>query len=113
MLMRVTLHTVGRELSNNTFPILLACIHPNTAIKPQVEMLEYLSKVFGQRLKVCLLCEKISAVMRDTYGIEGTPTYLLVKEHTVIDRLLGQVDRETLTGFVSRAFRTRVQGGAC
>jgi thioredoxin-related protein len=65
-------------------------------------MLEHVSKVFGQRLKVCLLHEEIPATLRNIYGIEGTPTYLIVDKNKVVDQLLGQVDLETLTRFIER-----------
>jgi hypothetical protein len=102
MLIQVALNTVAKELHESDTQVLLACIHPNTAIKSQLDVLEHVSKAFGQRLKVCLLCEEIPAVFGDTYGIEGTPTYLMISQNKVVDRLLGQVDLRTLTGFIER-----------
>jgi hypothetical protein len=102
MLIQVTLNTVARELHESDTPVLLACIHPNTAIKPQLDVLKHVSKMFEQRLKVFLLYEKIPAALGNIYGIEGTPTYLIVNKNKVVDRLLGQVDLRTLTGFIER-----------
>lgn len=102
MLIRVALHTVETELNEGSVPVLLACLHPNADITAQAEVLEHVSKVFDQRLKVCLLCEEIPAAFGNIYGIEGTPTYLIVKKNKVVDRLLGQVDPKTLTGFIQR-----------
>lgn len=102
MLIRATVHTVGTELKNATTPVLLTCIHPNAATESQITMLEDVSKAFGQRLKVYLLCEEIPALFGNIYGIEGTPTYLMVSRNKVVDRLLGQVEPKILTGFIEQ-----------
>ena len=102
MCIRVTLDTVEKELNTSTTPVLLACLHPDTDIRSQVELLEQVRKRFGKRIKVCLLCEAFTGAFGQTYGIEGTPTYLLLKQNTEIDRILGQVDLNTLTAYLSR-----------
>jgi hypothetical protein len=102
MCIRVTLDTVERELNTSTTPVLLACLHPDADISSQVKLLEQVSKLFGEQVKVCMLCEAFTGAFGQTYGIEGTPTYLLLKQNTEIDRILGQVDVNTLTAYLSR-----------
>ena len=104
MVIRVGVHTLDPEVTQAAAPVLLACIHPNAATASQLEMLEDVSKAFGQRLKVCVLCEELSACRENRYGIEGTPTYLMISRSRVIDRLLGQVDLTRLKRFIERAF---------
>jgi hypothetical protein len=102
MCIRVTLDTVERELNTSTTPVLLACLHPDTDISSQVEVLEQVWKRFGKQVKVYLLCEAFTGAFGQTYGIEGTPTYLLLNQNTVLDRVLGQVDLNTLTASMYR-----------
>jgi hypothetical protein len=102
MCIRVTLDTVEKELNTSTTPVLLACLHPDADISSQAELLDQVSKLFGDQVKVCLLCEAFIGAFGQTYGIEGTPTYLLIKQNTVLDRVLGQVDVNTLTAYLSR-----------
>ena len=102
MLIRVAVHTIETELKNAATPVLLTCIHPNAATKPQIKMLEDVSQAFGQSLKICLLCEEIPALFGNIYGIEGTPTYLMVSRNKVVDRLLGQVEPKILIEFIEQ-----------
>ena len=104
MMIRVGLHTIETEVTQAAAPVLLACLHPNAATPSQLEMLEDVSKAFGQKLKVCVLCEEMSACWGNLYGIEGTPTYLMISRNRVIDRILGQVDLTRLRGCIERAF---------
>jgi Na+-transporting NADH:ubiquinone oxidoreductase subunit NqrB len=82
--------------------VLLACLHPDAEISSQVEVLEQVSKQFHTQVKVCLLCDVFTGAFGQTYGVEGTPTYLIIRHHRVLDRLLGQVDEPTLTGCINR-----------
>lgn len=102
MCIRVTLDTVEKELNTGTTPVLLACLHPDADISSQAELLEKVSKLFGDQVKVCLLCEVFTGAFGQTYGIEGTPTYLFLRQNTEIDRVLGQVDLNTLTTYIYR-----------
>jgi hypothetical protein len=96
------LDTVEKELNTSTTPVLLACLHPEADISSHAELLDQVSKRFGKQIKVCLLCAEFTRAFRQTYGIEGTPTYLLLKQNTVLDRILGQVDLNTLTVYLYR-----------
>ena len=104
MVIRVGLHTIETEVTQAATPVLLACINPNAAATSQLEMLEELSTQAGDRLKVCVLCEELSAYRGNRYGIEGTPTYLMISRNRVSARMLGQVDLTRLTGCLERAF---------
>ena len=103
MCIRVTLDTVEKELKTSPRPVLLACLHPDADISSHVELLEQVRKRFGKRIKICLLCEAFTGAFRQTYRIEGTPTYLILKQNMVLDRILGQVDVNTLTAYLSQA----------
>lgn len=102
MCIRVTVPTVEKELNTGNTPVLLACLHPDAEIRSQVAALEQVAARFGERVKVCLLCEAFIGAFGQTYGVEGTPTYLIIRDHRVIVRLLGQVDEPTLTGCINR-----------
>ena len=104
MMIRVGIHTLEKEVTQAATPVLLACIHPHAATTSQLEMLEELSTQTGDRLKVCVLCEELSACRENRYGIEGAPTYLMISRNRVIDRILGQVDLTRLIGCIERAF---------
>lgn len=108
MCIHVALDTVERELNDGTTPVLLACVHPEADIKSHTELLEQVSKRFGNQVKVCLFCEKITGAFGNTYGIEGTPTYLLFTDNMVVDRVLGQVDLNTLTDFIDRTLPSMI-----
>ena len=104
MCIRVTVPTVEKELNTASTPVLLACLHPDAEIRSQVEVLEQVSKRFGKQIKVCLLCEAFTGAFGQTYGIEGTPTYLFFMQDQVVDLVLGQVDLNTLTACMYRTF---------
>lgn len=97
MCIHVTIKTVEEELKTGTTPVLLACLHPDAEMSAQVAMLEEIATAYRHRVKVCLLRDNINGAFGKTYTIEGTPTYLLFTGQTVRERVLGQVDENTLT----------------
>ena len=103
MCVYVTLKTVDREVNAGATPVLLACLHPDAETSAQTAMLETIAAAYGPRVKVCLLREELSGAFKSAYAVEGTPTYLLLVERTVRERVLGQTDRQTLTRLLDRA----------
>ena len=83
-------------------PVLLACIRRDHEFKEQTEVLERVSKSYGEDLKVCLLDGDFTGACR-RLGIEGTPTFLILYEGKEKARMLGKADMETLNSFVLRA----------
>ena len=103
MCVYVTLKTVEREVNTGTTPVLLACLHPNAETAGQTAMLESIAAAYGRRVKVCLLRDELSGAFRSAYNVEGTPTYLLLVDRAVRERVLGQTDQHTLTRLLDRA----------
>jgi hypothetical protein len=97
MCIHVTIKTVEEELKTGTTPVLLACLHPDAEMSAQVAMLEEIATAYRQRVKVCLFRDDLNGAFGKTYTIEGTPTYLLIADRTVRERVLGQVEKNTLT----------------
>ena len=102
MLIRVGAHTVDLETNHGKMPGLLACIHPDSDIKPQLRMLEHVAERFADRVSGYVMVEELTVAFRKKYKIDGTPTFLFFQEGQVKDRLLGQVDVVMLTDFVTR-----------
>lgn len=103
MCIHVTIDTIEQEVNAGTSPVLLACLHPEAEITAQVAMLEAIATAYRHRVKVCLLRDDLGGALRKTYAIEGTPTYLLIANRTVKERVLGQADESTLTRLLDRA----------
>lgn len=102
MFTKIRFNNIDEELVKEKRPVLLACVHPDESYKEQMKTLEIVSEIFGGALKICVVTsDSIQAVYR-TYGIEGTPTFLILNSGREKDRLLGQADSKALTAFIRR-----------
>jgi hypothetical protein len=102
MLIRVGAHAVDLKARQNNMPGLLACIHPDSDLKPQIRMLEHVAERFAGRVTVYVMIEELTMAFSQKYAVDGTPTFLFFQGGQVKDRLLGQVDVVMLTDFVTR-----------
>ncbi len=102
MYIHVTPKTIEHEMKAGSMPVLLACLHPDAETTAQAAMLEAIAKAYRRRVKVCVLYNELNGAVRQMYAIEGTPTYLLIANRRVRERVLGQTDQHTLTRLLER-----------
>ena len=88
------------EIIEEKRPVLLACLNRYLEFEEQVEVLESISKKYGEALKICLLSEDFIRVFSWTYAIKGTPTFLIFDGGKERNRLLGKADSEKLITFI-------------
>ncbi|MBW2663215.1 MAG: hypothetical protein JRD93_14785 [Deltaproteobacteria bacterium] len=91
------------EILSEKRPVLLAYIRRDYEYKNQIEILESVSKEYGDAIKVCLLDENFTRAYKNL-GIEGDPTFIGYYKGNEKGRILGKADRETLISFVLRIF---------
>lgn len=100
----VGLEDFDREIVKAGMPVLVLCMHQDSEIDSQIEVVETVtSETYANRLKVCLLQEECVEVFREEYGVGGTPTFLIFSGGRERNRLLGEVDTGTLKEFLSRS----------
>ena len=92
----------GVEITQAAMPILLAWIHPDADHQSYRKLLAQIAAIFPNQLQIYLIRKDFSSALEKRYGIDGTPTFLLVQAGRVIQRLLGEVDSLTLTAFVAQ-----------
>ncbi len=80
-------------------PVLLAYISGGYDHKSQSEVLDNLSNIYGDSLKVCLLSKEFNKAF-NKFKIEGTPTFITFHKGKEKGRLLGKSDMAALNAFV-------------
>ena len=99
----IGLEDFEKEVLKETMPVLVLCMHRDPDFHGQIELIEYITaKTYGDRLKVCLLEKESAEVFRETYGVGGTPTFLIFTGGREMSRLLGQAEPEILKEFLSQ-----------
>jgi thioredoxin-like negative regulator of GroEL len=102
MFTKIRFNNIDEEIVREKRPVLLACVHPDESYKEQMKTLEVVNEIFSTMLKICVVTpDAIQAVYR-AYGVEGTPTFLILNSGREKDRLLGQADSKALTAFIRR-----------
>jgi len=91
------------EIIEERKPVFLACVDQNAKFEKQKEVINRISKIYGEALKVCLLEEGFIGTFRDRFNIHGTPTFLIFVEGKEKERILGQADQETLKSFIAQS----------
>lgn len=103
-----TIHSIGledfeQEVLHAPLPVLVLCMHPDPEFQGQLEVIaDTCGATEGNNLKVCLLKEESVGVFGETYGVGGTPTFLLFKDGKEMNRLLGQAEPDILKAFLSQ-----------
>ncbi len=87
------------DIINEKGPVLLAYISEGHNHKSQAEVLDILSNIYGNSLKVCLLSERFNKAFVK-FKIEGTPTFITFHKGKEKGRLLGKSDMAALNTFV-------------
>lgn len=102
MFTKIRLDNFEQVVMQEKAPVLLACILRDLEFKKQAEILDGLSKRYGDFLKVCLPDEDSIRVFSKKCGIEGTPTFVILNNGKEVGRMLGLADNKTLPAFVLR-----------
>lgn len=91
------------EIIRGRKPVFLACFDRNAKFEKRKEIINSISKLYGEALKVCLLEEEFFGAFKDRFNIHGTPTFFIFLEGKEKDRMLGQADQETLKSFIAQS----------
>ncbi len=90
---------INSEVLEEKVPVLLALINHAYEYKAQIEILNSVSKIFGKKLKVCLLDEdEIGIFMK--FGVDGSPAYLIFSKGKEKGKMLGKAEILTLKNFI-------------
>lgn len=90
------------EVIKEKKPVLLVCIHHDENEEEKILILNSLANSNNKNLKICLLEESQGKTIMKHYKIDGTPTYLIFKKGRIRDKILGNVDVDTLHSFVNQ-----------
>ncbi len=80
-------------------PVLLAYIRRDYEYREQTEVLESVSKMYGDAVKACVLDEEPIGEFKKL-GIDGDPIFFVFYEGKERGRMFGKADIETLSLFV-------------
>lgn len=94
-----------REVIGEKKPVLLLCMPRDEEFPKQLKVLEDIATAYIQKLKIGILEEGVIEAFKKSYGVIGTPTFLLLVEGKERARMLGLADREMLTGLISQSYR--------
>jgi 3'-phosphoadenosine 5'-phosphosulfate sulfotransferase (PAPS reductase)/FAD synthetase len=83
-------------------PILVAYIHFGFNFNKQIQVVKQVSEMLNGKVSIYLLDDTFINSFSARYRIYGSPTFLLLKKGVEIDRLLGEVDENTLFMFLTR-----------
>lgn len=107
----IGLEDFEEEVIKERMAVLVLCMHRDIDFDGQIEVIERITaKTCGRSLKVCLLEEESMGVFRESYGVGGTPTFLLFRGGREMGRLLGQAEAGTLEEFLSRTLVCNTEG---
>ena len=99
----VGVYNFEAEVIRERRPVFLACFDLNTKFEKRKEVINSISKIYGEALKICLLEEEFIGAFKERFNIHGTPTFLIFLEGKEKDRMLGQADQETLKSFIAQS----------
>ncbi len=94
------------QVTHERRPVLMACIYRGYEFAKQIDVLRQIQDKYSNVLKISYIDEDDRRIFMKTFNISGTPTYILFQSGQEKDRLLGNADADTLTGFIQRAIPT-------
>ena len=104
MFTSVDMDNFDSEIRLEMRPVLLACIRRGFEMKEQINLLEDVSRLYAQKLKICVMYEGLNKAYREL-EIEGTPTFLLLVHGEERGRMLGKAKIESLRAFVQESLQ--------
>lgn len=103
MLEKLGFDSIEKKIFNADLPVLLACLHNGDGYMKQKKMLEEAALRLSYTVRMYIVKDEVLKFIRNAYDVPGTPTYIVLKKGSEVDRLLGQTDVETLVSFVGNA----------
>ena len=91
-----------KEVLQANKTVLLMCMHRNESFSKQIEVIGFVSDTHAGQVKVCLLVEEFIPQFCQEYKIKGTPTFLFFAGGVETDRILGCIDRKTVSKYLAR-----------
>ncbi len=88
-------------LEEKTGPVLIACLDRGSGFNAQKAVLDGIRHIFGKALSVYLLDAEHIDFIDNRFGIRGAPTYILFQKGERKDRIMGRIDKEDISAFVS------------
>ena len=82
---------------------LVACLLQDEGFEGQLDMLARAARILIYDLRLSYITDDLIAYFKTEYGIEGTPTFLLLRKGQSLGRLLGRTTTEELIDFARRA----------
>ena len=83
------------EVLEQNRPVILAYIRRDYQYKEQTDVLNNISKSFGDAVKICLIEGESAGILR-SLKIGGTPAFLIIYRGKETTRILGRTNTETL-----------------
>jgi thioredoxin-like negative regulator of GroEL len=87
-------------------PVLLVCLAVDDSFSGQLKVVRKTAEKYSGPLKMVLLTQDALEKLKTQLQISGTPTFLLMRKGREVNRILGVVDEEGLTRFLSEYIST-------
>ncbi len=100
MITRVGLDDIEAEVFEEKGPVLVIYLGDYLEKTEQFQIVQSIVQRFPGHLLKLYLLEEESVPKQNILNIFGAPTFILVKNQQVIDRLLGQTDEKDLLAFI-------------
>ena len=83
-------------------PFLLLCMPHGEGFPRQLEVIEAIAVQYQKELSVGVLAEESIELFKKKLNIIGSPTFLMMVEGKEVDRILGLIDKKTLTDLIDK-----------
>lgn len=87
-------------------PVLMACIEPDCADRELVENLKQVEAFFHGSLKVYVLTESMQPMLKQEFGIDGSPAFIIFSRGAQQGYFLGKADSAALAAFIKRTLQS-------
>jgi thioredoxin-like negative regulator of GroEL len=104
---RVPMISIGvdnfqKEVLEESSPVLVLCMRRDSEFQEQIEVILSTCNSYGENLKICIIEEECIETLKENFGVEGTPTFLIFTGGLEKGRMLGQAEQKTLEDLLSR-----------
>jgi len=87
-------------------PVLMAFIRDEVGDYEQAETLMQVDAFFNHSIKICVLTEGAQPMLKQAFGVAGSPAFILFSRGVAQGHLLGKADSAALAAFVKRTLQT-------
>ncbi len=102
MLSFLSPYELNEILEKESRPVLTACLKENSTSHTQRDVLEHISQIYGEKLKICLLEADFLELMEEKFDIHGTPAFVFCFQGKKREVLLGHIETEDMRAFIKR-----------